>query len=137
MKKPSTLLLSVILITSLISWSPSEKSESRENTEIRNIVLMIGDGMGLAAVSSALTVSHHPLNIERCYIIGLQRTFSSDHYVTDSGAAGTALATGNKTNNGEIGKDSQGNSVKSILEIVKEKGLATGIVSTSSITDAT
>jgi alkaline phosphatase len=137
MKNPSTLLLSVIVIASLISWSPPEKSESRENTEIRNIVLMIGDGMGLAAVSSALTVSHHPLNIERCYIIGLQRTFSSDHYVTDSGAAGTALATGNKTNNGEIGKDSQGNNVKSILEIVKEKGLATGIVSTSSITDAT
>ena len=98
MKKTSTLLLSVILIASLISWSPSEKPGPKEIPEIRNIVLMIGDGMGLGAVSSAITVSHHPLNIERCNIIGLQKTFSSDHYITGSGAAGTAIETGNKTN---------------------------------------
>jgi alkaline phosphatase len=60
-KKTSTLLLSVILIASLISWSPSKKPGAKEIPEIRNIVLMIGDGMGLAAVSAALTVSHHPL----------------------------------------------------------------------------
>ena len=125
------------MIASLISWSPSKKPGPKEIPEIRNIVLMIGDGMGLAAISSAITVSHHPLNIERCNIIGLQKTFSSDHYITDSGAAGTALATGNKTNNGEIGVDSQGKRVKSILEIAKENGLATGLVSTSAITDAT
>lgn len=137
MVKISRLLLSVILIATLISWSPYERSESSEKTEIRNIVLLIGDGMGLATISSAITVAHHPLNIERCNIIGLQKTFSSDHYVTDSGAAGTAIATGNKTNNGEIGIDPKGKRVKSILEIAKEKGLSTGIVSTSSITDAT
>jgi len=136
-KKTSILLLSAIFIASLISWSPIQKSGPIEKTEIRNIVFMIGDGMGLGAVSSAITVSHHPLNIERCNIIGLQKTFSSDHYVTDSGAAGTALATGNKTNNGAIGVDSEGKSVKSILEIAKENGLATGLVTTSAITDAT
>jgi alkaline phosphatase len=137
MKKTSILLLSAILIVSMISWSPSKKSGIRENTEIRNIVFMIGDGMGLAAVYSAMTVSHNPLNIERCNIIGLQKTFSSDHYITDSGAAGTAMATGNKTRNGIIGMDSQGKSVKSIMEIAKEKGLAIGLVTTSAITDAT
>lgn len=136
-KNKSILLLSVILIASLISWSPTQKSGSKEIPEIRNIVFMIGDGMGLAAVYSAMTVSHHPLNIERCNIIGLQKTFSSDNYITDSGAAGTAFASGNKTNNGVIGMDSQGKPVKSILEIAKENGLATGLVSTSAITDAT
>ncbi|MCX6254510.1 MAG: alkaline phosphatase [Bacteroidia bacterium] len=137
MKKTSTLLLSAIFIASLISWSLPEKSGTKENTEVRNIVLMIGDGMGLATVYSAMTVSHHPLNIERCNIIGLQKTFSSDHYITDSGAATTAIATGNKTNNGAMAMDSQGRRVKSILEIAKENGLATGLVTTSAITDAT
>jgi alkaline phosphatase len=137
MKKTSALLLSAILIASLVSWSPSEKSGTREITEVRNIVLMIGDGMGLATVYSAMTASRHPLNIERCNIIGLQKTFSSDHYITDSGAAGTAFASGHKTNNGSLGMDSEGKPVKSILEIAKENGLATGLVSTSAITDAT
>jgi alkaline phosphatase len=136
-KKKSILLLSVILIVSLISWSPSIESGPGEITEVRNIVFMIGDGMGLATVYSAMTVSHNPLNIERCNIIGLQKTFSSDHYITDSGAAATAFASGNKTNNGAIGMDSHGKPVKSILEIAKENGLATGLVSTSAITDAT
>ena len=98
---------------------------------------MIVDGMGLATVYSAMTVSDHPLNIERCNYIGLQKTFSSDNYITDSGAAGTALATGNKTKNGSIGLDSLGNRVKSILEIAKENGFSAGVVCTSSVTDAT
>lgn len=85
---------------------------------------MIGDGMGLPAVYAAMSVSDHPLNIERCNIVGLQKTFSSDKYITDSAAAGTALATGNKTKNGVIGIDSQGNRVKSILEIAEEHGLS-------------
>jgi alkaline phosphatase len=136
-KKTSTLMLSVILIALLISWSPDKNSARNENTGIRNIVLMIGDGMGLAAVYSAMTVSDHPLNIERCDVVGLQKTYSSDHYITDSGAAATAIASGNKTFNGAIGLDSQGRPVKSILEIAKENGLATGLVSTSAITDAT
>jgi alkaline phosphatase len=93
--------------------------------------------MGLPDVYAAMTVSDKPLNIEKCSFIGLQKTFSSNSYITDSGAAGTALATGNKTKNGTIGMDSQGKRVKSILEIAEEQGLATGLVSTSSITDAT
>lgn len=93
--------------------------------------------MGLATIYTAMSVSDHPLNIERCNIVGLQKTFSSDNYITDSAAAGTALATGNKTNNGVIGMDPQGIQVKSILEIAEEHGLSTGLVSTSSITHAT
>jgi len=98
---------------------------------------MIGDGMGIPAVYAAMTVSDKPLNIERCPVTGLQKTFSSNNYITDSGAAGTALATGTKTKNGAIGMDSLGNRLKSILEITEEHGLATGLVSTSSITHAT
>jgi alkaline phosphatase len=137
MKKLSNLLIIIILGTFLIACFPTKNYTSKSNPEIKNIILMIGDGMGLPHVYAAMTVADKPLNIERCNMIGLQKTFSSDNYITDSGAAGTALATGVKTKNGAIGMDSQGNRLKSILEIAEEHGYGTGLVSTSSITHAT
>lgn len=137
MMKISPSLFLIILFTSLTICFSCNKQEGNTDPEIRNVILMIGDGMGIPAVYSAMTVSDLPLNIERCLISGLQTTYSSDNYITDSGAAGTALATGNKTKNGAIGVDSQGNPVKSILAIAEEHGLATGLVSTSSVTHAT
>ncbi len=133
MKRIPRLFILIVIGASLVSCFPTKKT----TPEINNVILMIGDGMGLPDVYAAMTVSDKPLNIERCNIIGLQQTFSSNSYITDSGAAGTALATGNKTKNGSIGVDSLGNPVKSILEIAEANDLATGIVSTSSITDAT
>ena len=137
MKKLTNLLIIITLGAFLTSCFPTKSYTSRYNHEIQNVILMIGDGMGLPDVYAAMTVSDKPLNIERCNIVGLQKTFSSDNYITDSGAAGTALATGNKTKNGAIGVDAHGNRLKSILEISEDYGLATGLVSTSSVTHAT
>lgn len=137
MRKLYNLLILIIIGTFILSCSSAKKGKTSSTPEIRNVILMIGDGMGLPDVYAAMTVSDIPLNIERCNVIGLQKTFSSDNYITDSGAAGTALATGTKTKNGAIGMDANGNPVKSILEIAEENGLATGLVSTSSVTHAT
>jgi alkaline phosphatase len=137
MKKLSSLLLLTVLSFSLVSCLQPRKITYHKAPEIKNVILMIGDGMGIPDVYAAMTVSDKPLNIERCNNTGLQKTFSSDDYITDSAAAGTALATGNKTKNGVIGMDSLGNRVISILEIAEEHGFATGLVSTSSITHAT
>jgi alkaline phosphatase len=121
----------------MISCASSERLSHKRTPEIRNIIFMIGDGMGTAATYAAMTVSDSSLNIERCPVTGLQKTFSSDNYITDSAAAGTALASGEKTNNGVIGMNSKGIKARSILEIAESNGLATGLVSTSSITHAT
>ena len=137
MKTRSISFLLVILFSGLFSCVPAKTAKVKTNKEIRNVILMIGDGMGLATLYSAMTVSPQPLNIERCPETGLAKTFASDNYITDSAAAGTALATGNKTKNGVIGMDAQGKRVKSILEIAESNGLSTGMVSTSSITHAT
>lgn len=137
MKKVSALFLLVIFGVPLTSCLTSSKLAHKENPEIRNVIFMIGDGMGLPDVYAAMTVSEKPLNIERCKITGLQKTLSADSYITDSGAAGTALATGHKTKNGAIGMDPLGNRLKSILEIAEDNGLSTGLVSTSSVTHAT
>lgn len=137
MKKTSNILILISLCVTMVSCAATKETARKSAHDVRNVILMIGDGMGLPDVYAAMTVSDKPLNIGRCSIIGLQTTFSADNYITDSGAAGTALATGSKTRNGAIGVDSLGNRLKSILEIAEDHGLATGLVSTSSITDAT
>ncbi len=103
----------------------------------KNIILMIGDGMGVAQIFAGLTANQGQLFLENFKNIGFSKTQSSDNYITDSAAGGTALSTGVKTYNGAIGMDSNKNPVKTILEDAEENGLATGLVSTSTITHAT
>ncbi len=137
MKNRLSPVLPVLLLPFLLSCYSCEKGGVARDPEIRNVIFMIGDGMGVADVYAAMTVSEKPLNILQCSASGLQTTYSADNYITDSGAAGTALATGTKTKNGAIGVDSQGIKVKSILEVAEGYGLATGIVSTAAVTHAT
>lgn len=103
----------------------------------KNVILMIGDGMGLAQLQSGAVAKKAPLELEKFRSIGFAKTHSADDFVTDSAAAGTALATGHKTNNGMIGQDPSGKAVNSLLTLARNKGLATGLVVTKDITDAT
>ncbi len=103
----------------------------------RNIILMIGDGMGLTQISAAMYRNGNRLELEHFPIVGLQKTYASDDLVTDSAASATAMASGVKTYNGAIGVDAKGLSVKTILEEAEENGLATGMVTTSTIVHAT
>ncbi|MCW3806026.1 alkaline phosphatase [Plebeiibacterium marinum] len=103
----------------------------------KNIVLLIGDGMGVDQVFSGFTANKGKLNIQNFKCIGFSKTQSADNYVTDSAAGGTALACGKKTCNGAIGVDEQGKEIISILKVAENNKLATGLVSTSAITHAT
>lgn len=103
----------------------------------KNIILMIGDGMGVTQVFAGLTANKGELFLENFKHVGFVTTQSSDNYITDSAAGGTALSTGVKTYNGAIGVNPKKEPVKTILEEAEDKGLATGLVSTSSITHAT
>jgi len=102
----------------------------------KNIILMIGDGMGITHITAATIANKNQLHLERLPVVGLMKTFSNQ-LITDSAASATAMATGKKTYNGAIAMDSKGNKLKTIVEIAEEKGLATGIVTTSSVTHAT
>lgn len=84
-----------------------------------------------------MTANHGKLNIERCQNIGLAKTNSSSDYITDSGAAGTAIATGVKTYNGAIGVNADTIPSKSVLEYAEENKKSTGLVVTCAITHAT
>ena len=103
----------------------------------KNIILMIGDGMGLAQVYSAMTANGGHMFLENFKNIGFSKTYSSDNYITDSAAGGTALSSGVKTYNGAIGVDRDKKPIPSIRELAEKKGLKTGLVSTSAITHAT
>ncbi|VAW13053.1 Alkaline phosphatase [hydrothermal vent metagenome] len=103
----------------------------------KNVILMIGDGMGVSQVFSGITANGGHLFLENCKYTGFSKTQSSSSYITDSAAGATALSAGVKTYNGAIGVNPDTIPVKTILEEAEEEGLATGLVSTSSITHAT
>jgi alkaline phosphatase len=103
----------------------------------KNVIMMIGDGMGVAQVYAGMTANQGHLFLENFKQIGFSRTHSSNKYITDSAAGGTALSSGYKTYNGAIGVNPDTIPGKTVLEMSEAKGLATGLVSTSAITHAT
>jgi len=107
------------------------------NAEIHNVILMIGDGMGVSQLFAGMSANHDELYIQYAKHIGLQKTKCFDKYTTDSAAAGTALATGTKTSYHSIGLDEKGQEVKSILEYAAENDKATALVAAAKITHAT
>lgn len=112
-------------------------SQPKNKKAPKNIILMIGDGMGVSQLYAGMTANGGHLFIENFKNIGFSKTYSSDNYITDSGAGGTALASGVKTFNGAIGVDPNKKPVANIREMAEKKGLKTGLVSTSAITHAT
>ena len=106
--------------------------------EVKNIIYLIGDGMGLASVSMMQLENHYePTIFDQAENIALQKTYSLDNRVTDSAASGTALATGHKTNNTMLGQLPDGTPVESLTTLAAKQGKATGIVVTTYLQHAT
>ncbi|WNJ20660.1 alkaline phosphatase [Pontibacter sp. G13] len=103
----------------------------------RNLILMIGDGMGLSQITYAHMALNRTLAVETFPVTGLIRTPSASDDVTDSGAAATAYATGYKTYNGAIGVDVDTVPRPTILEDAHAAGLKTGLVVTVELVHAT
>ena len=101
---------------------------------------MIGDGMGLAHITAARLHARGAggeLAIDRLPVTGHARTHSATEVITDSAAAATALATGIRTRNRRLAVAPDGRHALTILEAAHDRGLATGLVATSTITHAT
>ena len=97
---------------------------------------MIGDGMGVSQVStSTMQDPDSPFRLFK--EIGFSCTASADNLITDSAAGATALSSGHRTNNHWINVDPDGKPLKTFFEVAEEKGLATGIVVTCTVTHAT
>ncbi len=113
----------------------------------RNVILLIGDGMGDSEITIARNYSVGAagrLSMDRLPLTGAYTTYAvqQDHpelpdYVTDSAASGTGWATGHKTYNGAISVLPNGRPVPTVLELAKRAGFRTGNVTTAEIEDAT
>ncbi|MBR5770809.1 MAG: alkaline phosphatase [Alistipes sp.] len=120
--------LAVILTTAL----------STEAQEVKNIIYLIGDGMGLTSASMMQLENNYETTIfDEADNVALQKTYSLDNRVTDSAASGTALATGFKTNNTMLGQLPDGTNTESLMELAADKGKATGVVVTTYLQHAT
>ncbi|EIT85690.1 alkaline phosphatase [Fictibacillus macauensis ZFHKF-1] len=151
-KKLKTLIPFVLLAAisggslSISSTNGEARTETtNKQPEIRNIIFMVGDGMG-PSTTTALRYwrdNHHTRTMEKTtfdrYFIGKQMTYSNDskENITDSAAAATAMATGYKTYNAAISVDRNKKEVKTVLEAAKSAGKSTGLVSTSELSHAT
>ncbi|MFI8377439.1 alkaline phosphatase [Leeuwenhoekiella sp. NPDC079379] len=102
-----------------------------------NVVLMIGDGNGLAQITAAQIANQGELTLTQLNDIGFLKTASSDDLITDSAAGATAIATGFKTHNRAIGVDASDKAVTNITEILGERGYNTALISTDVIDGAT
>jgi alkaline phosphatase len=127
LKRNVTLMLVTLILIGSLSAAKNPK----------NVIFLIGDGMGMAQVYAAMVKNGNKLEMERCKHVGYSKTYCSNRFVTDSGAGGTALATGVKTNYGMIGMSPDSVAVETILEQADRNGLATGMVVTCAITYVT
>ncbi len=129
--------LPIVYYTSPNPYEIVKVDEPAQDAEIRNIILMIGDGMGLEQVSCAWVLNHGKLNLDNMPVVGLSRTYCTDKVITDSGAGGTALASGFKTAYDHVGVTPDTTNLNSIFVYAKEKGMATGVAVTCHFADAT
>jgi len=118
------------------SYQPTFKSDGAKKKPL-NIILMIGDGTGLAQIASGYFANNNQLTVMNLKHLGLVTTRSATDFTTDSAASGTAYACGIKTFNYAIGVDLAKNPVPNIPEIVAEKGIVPGVVSTDALDGAT
>jgi len=144
-------------------WYANAAAALQQNLQLKpndarakNVILFVGDGMGMSTITAARIFDgqlrgesgeENVLSFEQLPYLALLKTYNTNQQVPDSAGSMTAMMSGVKTRAGVIGlnqnaqrgncKSAQGNSVQSFLELAEQAGLATGIVTTSSVTHAT
>ena len=146
----------VLLVIVAVAGCAGPAMEPANNSTARNVILFVGDGMGVSTVTAArifagqqqgVSGESHVLSFERFPHLGLVKTYNVDAQTSDSAGTMTAIMTGVKTDAGVIGLDEDvrrgdcasaaGNDLVNALELAEIAGMATGIVSTARLTHAT
>lgn len=117
-------------------YQPTYKSDGVKK-EVKNVILLIGDGMGLAQVHAGWIANHGNLNMTMMRHQGFSETSASNSGNTDSAAGGTAMAVGEKTNNRYIGMGPDDQNRTNLPDTLAHYGLKSGIISSADVTDAT
>lgn len=117
-------------------YKPEFDHDGVEN-KIDRVILMIGDGNGLAQITAGMFANGNQLNLTQLKNIGFVKTQAADDFTTDSAAGATAYATGQKTNNRALGTGPDGKTLQNITELLDSYGFNSGIITTDNLTGAT
>ncbi|MCW5205750.1 alkaline phosphatase [Desulfobulbus sp. F5] len=145
------ILATALLFTSCAALEKKQVAPVQQEPKIRNVIVMIGDGMGFPAVGLldsyakyAATSPYKAAGIKTALeeladtgVIGFTSHEAANVLVTDSAASSTQIASGKAAGSEMIGVDEQGNPTETILEKAKKMGKATGLVSDTRLTHAT
>lgn len=139
MKRIVILLIAVLPLMAMGQRTKAIEPQSQQTVRPRNVIFIIGDGMGTAQVYSSVVAQREDNSVFlRFPYSGFSRTYSNNKYTTDSGAGGSALMTGHKVDNYHIAQGPDGTGYPSFLVMAKRLfGKAAGFVVTSSVLDAT
>lgn len=146
-KKHVRKIIPIAVIATLLfgGWTGAKSKLNTNNAKVKNVIVLIGDGMGPAYTSAYRYYKDDPKTKEveetkfDPHLVGQQMTYPDDpkENITDSAASATSISSGIKTYNGAIAVNKEKEAVKTVLESAKEKGKSTGLVATSEITHAT
>ncbi|MFP4199040.1 MAG: alkaline phosphatase [Halanaerobium sp.] len=126
------LVLSLFMVFALVFTAAAQ-------AEVKNVILLVGDGLGMGQIDLTRYLAgdkDHELELMKLPETGTMMT-SSTEGVSDSAAAGTAMATGHKTYNGAVAVNENGSELDSALDFAQNRRKATGVISTNTVTDAT
>lgn len=143
MKKLKILLISAVILLNFTDYNTIIAASGGERAKY--VFLFIGDGMGLAHIAATEAylaaqkgiIGSESLNFTKFPQVGLLTTHSSNHFITCSSAAGTAMATGVKTKNYMLGVDSDTNKLRAITYKIKDRGYKVALLTTVSVDQAT
>lgn len=119
-----------------VAYKPAYRNDGMDKP-VKNLIILIGDGTGLAQWYAGYTANNQSLNVFNMMQIGLSKTSSYDNYITDSAPGATAISSGYKGNNRSVGVDHTGAFRPSLTEIVAKKNMKTGIITSGDMRDAT
>lgn len=117
-------------------YKPTYKADGAKK-KAKNVIFLIGDGMGLAQIHAGLLANHGDLNLAQMHYIGFSKTSAADAGNTDSAAGGSAFSIGAKTNNRYIGMGPDNLPKTNMVDTLALFGIKSGIISVGDITDAT
>ncbi len=144
MKKVKFAIIAVTALCAVLTSSTS-CCRKQEEKQAKYIFVMIADGMGLNQVAAYEsyqnykngTTGEHSLRFTQFPHGGVTTTYSASNAITCSAAAGTAIASGHKTNEHYLGVDAEGERVTSMAETLRDEGYKVGIVTSVTINHAT
>ena len=137
LKRIASFIIAFALVLSLFAGIGVYAESPQADLTAKNVILLIGSGISPAHVTAAKIKSGKQLNLLNMTYSGSLVTVNSDNAISDPAAAATALSTGKKTLNYNLGIDNEGNEIQLITEALQSAGKKVGIITDKYLNDAT